>query len=137
MAQTTPDDTLALLTRLSQKPGVQSTLVLSRDTGAIVRTSGLTSNSISANPNSTQPSSSEDSTELLSNGAGRQATGIHSAEDVARLVYHFVGAAGSMIHELDESDEAKLVRVRTKKNELVIVPDAKFLLVVIHETPPA
>ena len=59
---------------------------------------------------------------MLANGAGRQAAGIHSAEDVARLVHSFVGAAGSMIKELDESDEAKLLRVRTKKNELVIVP---------------
>ena len=27
-----------------------------------------------------------------------------------------------MIQELDEGDEAKLLRVRTKRNELVIVP---------------
>ena len=100
--------------------------MLSRDTGAIVRTSGLISNSASTNPNSTQASSSEDTTEVLSNGAGRRAAGIHSAEDVARLVYNFVGAAGSMIQELDEGDEAKLLRVRTKTNELVIVPGTGF-----------
>lgn len=32
-------------------------------------------------------------------------------------------------------DELKLLRVRTKKQELVIVPDTKYLLIVIHETP--
>ncbi|KAI9663267.1 MAG: hypothetical protein M1821_008315 [Bathelium mastoideum] len=122
MTQATSEDTLALLTRLSQRSGVQSTLVLSRDTGAIVRTSGLISDNSSANPNSTQPTASEDSTEMLANGAGRQSAGIHSAEDVAKLVYNFVGAAGSMIQELDGNDEVKLLRVRTKKNELVIVP---------------
>lgn len=34
-------------------------------------------------------------------------------------------------------DELKLLRVRTKKQELVIVPDVKYLLIVIHETPAA
>lgn len=34
-------------------------------------------------------------------------------------------------------DELKLLRLRTKKQELVIVPDAKYLLIVIHETPAA
>lgn len=32
-------------------------------------------------------------------------------------------------------DEMKLLRLRTKKYELVIVPDAKYLLIVVHETP--
>ena len=30
-------------------------------------------------------------------------------------------------------DELKLLRVRTKKHEIVIVPDAKFIFVVVHE----
>ncbi|KAJ9635469.1 hypothetical protein H2199_008472 [Coniosporium tulheliwenetii] len=134
MAQSAPDDALALLTRLSQKPGVQSTLVLARETGAIVRTSGLISTSSTANANSTQPAS-DNTLENYANG--RKESGINSAEDVARLVWTFVEAAGTMIQGLDGEDEAKLLRVRTKKNELVIVPDAKFLLVVIHDTPPA
>ena len=80
-----------------------------------------------------------------------------SAENVAKLVYAFVTAAGAMVDGLaggEHEDEAKLLRVRTKKNELVIFPgmwtshesfrvdtngnsDAKYLLVVIHDTPPA
>ncbi|KAI8930507.1 hypothetical protein NX059_012456 [Plenodomus lindquistii] len=39
------DESLALLTRLSQKPGVQSTLILSRENGTSIRTSGLILNS--------------------------------------------------------------------------------------------
>jgi hypothetical protein len=31
-------------------------------------------------------------------------------------------------------DEVKLLRLRTKKEEFVIVPDAKYLLIVIHDT---
>jgi len=135
MAQHAPDETLSHLTRLGQKPGVQSTLILSRETGAIVRTSGLISNSSSANPNSTLPASTESTTEGYSNG--RKESGIHSAEDVARMAWTFVNSAESMVEELDREDEVKLLRLRTKKCELVIVPDAKYLLVVIHDTPPA
>ncbi|KAI7687648.1 hypothetical protein KC322_g12346, partial [Hortaea werneckii] len=42
MQQPSPTaSTQALLARLANRPGVQSTLILSRDTGAIVRSSGL------------------------------------------------------------------------------------------------
>lgn len=115
-----PDETLSLLTRLSQKPGVQSTLILSRDTGAIVRTSGLVSNSSSANPNSTLPASGETTADNYTNG--RKESGIHSAEDIASAVWKFLGAAGSLVDELDREDDVRLLRLRTKKNELVIVP---------------
>jgi dynein light chain roadblock-type len=145
------DETLSLLTRLSQKPGVQSTLILSRDTGAIVRTSGLISNSSSANPNSTLPAS-EAAADGYTNG--RKDSGIHSAEDVASMVWAFLKAAGSLVDKLDKEDEVKLLRLRTKKNELVIIPgmrcglkirctfadgvvDPKYILIAIHDTPPA
>ncbi|GJC82894.1 hypothetical protein ColLi_05732 [Colletotrichum liriopes] len=36
-----------------------------------------------------------------------------------------------------DQDELKLLRLRTKKQELVIVPDPKYLLIVVHDTPPA
>ncbi|ORY18697.1 hypothetical protein BCR34DRAFT_595930 [Clohesyomyces aquaticus] len=135
MAQDAPNETLSLLTRLSQKPGVQSTLVLSRDNGAIVRTSGLISNSTSANPNSTLPASTDNAPDNYGNA--RKESGIHSAEDVASMVWSFLSSAGKLVDGLDKDDEVKLLRLRTKKNELVIVPDPKFILVVIHDTPPA
>lgn len=84
--------------------------------------------------------------------------GLRSAEEVAKLVWKFFGAAGETAEEMmGVEDEVKLLRLRTRRNELVIVPgmpfhwparelrwkyanqekDAKFLLVVIHSTPPA
>ncbi|KAF2083592.1 hypothetical protein K490DRAFT_69645 [Saccharata proteae CBS 121410] len=135
MAQTAPAEVLSLLTRLSQKPGVQSTLVLSRDTGAILQTSGLISNSASANPNSTLPAPTENAAPAYANG--RKESGIHSAEDVARMVHRMVEMSGEMAGELEEEDEVKLLRIRTKKHELIIVPDAKYLCVLIHDTAPA
>lgn len=140
------------MTRLSQKPGVQSTLILSRETGAIVRTSGLISKSDSANPNSTLPASAADETfDNYTNGT--RSGGLQSAEDVARLVLKFMAAASTMVDGLDHEDELRFLRLRTKKSELFIVPreyfsitsimfahnviGAKFVLVTIHDTPPA
>lgn len=130
MQQPSPSaETAALLARLSQRPGVQSTLILSRDTGAIVRSTGLL----------TAEDIAEEGDAVL-NGVdteGKQ-KGTRNAEDVARLVWNFVKGAGTTAEEMNgENDEVKLLRLRTKKNELVIVPDAKFLLVVVHDTPPA
>ena len=47
---------------------------------------------------------------------------MQSAEDVARLVFKFVEAAGSLVDGLDKDEEVRLLRVRTRKNELLIVP---------------
>ena len=122
MQQASPsEETQNLLARLSQRPGVQSTLILSRDNGAIVRSSGLvTADEIVEEGSNTAPTNGD-----YSNGTDgeEKKKGTRKAEEVARMVYDFVKSAGSMIEELNgEHDEAKLLRVRTKKNELVIVP---------------
>jgi dynein light chain roadblock-type len=86
---------------------------------------------------------SEEGGESAPNGIGGTDTegtnkGTRNADAVARLVWNFVKNARETTEELNgESDEVKLLRLRTRKNELVIVPDAKFLLVVVHDTPPA
>ena len=106
MQQPSPsEETQSLLARLSQRPGVQSTLVLSRDTGAIVKSTGLV----------TPEDVSEDGTAIANgayvNGAEGEVKkkGTRKEEEVAQLVYNFVKSAGSMIAELNgESDEAKL-----------------------------
>lgn len=120
------DASLSHLTRLSQKPGVQSTIILSRDTGAILRTTGLISNSTSANPNSTLPASSESASDNYPNG--RKESGLQSAEDVASMVWSFLAAAGTLVDRLDKDDEVKLLRLRMKKNELVIIPGVCCLI---------
>ncbi|KAK4991361.1 hypothetical protein LTR66_006572 [Elasticomyces elasticus] len=130
---TTTDESSALLTRLSQRPDVQSTLVLSRDTGAIVRTSGLISRNSSASLDASLPASSS----ANGDSSDSTASGIRSAEEVAQLIWSFMSAAGTLVSGLQDDEELKLLRLRTKKNELVIVPDNKFILVVIHDTPPA
>jgi len=130
MQQPSPsEETAALLARLSQRPGVQSTLILSRSTGAIVRSTGL----LTAEDISEEGDSAPNGTDIEGPKKGTR-----NADAVARLVWNFVKSAGQTTEELNgEGDEVKLLRLRTRKNELVIVPDAKFLLVVVHDTPPA
>jgi len=49
--------------------------------------------------------------------------GLRNAEDVARLVWKLFSTAGETVDEMmGTEDEVKLLRLRTKRNELVIVP---------------
>ncbi|KAL9089678.1 MAG: hypothetical protein Q9159_002406 [Coniocarpon cinnabarinum] len=145
MAQPTPEETTRLLTRIAQKPGVSSTLILSRSTGAVVRTSGLISapEDDTANGNTSQdgPSTSSvtqttrNSTLSTANGenAGSR-NGTRDANEVAKLVWNFFKHAGDTVDgmfgsgpEGEGGDEVKLVRLRTRKSEVVVVPGEKTL----------
>ena len=82
----------------------------------------------------------------------------NAAADVAQMVFAFVISAKTFTEGMDKGDEVKLLRLRTKRSEIVIVPgecgvvetdtdtlhdhadavlDRSFLHVVIHDTPPA
>ncbi|EMC94370.1 hypothetical protein BAUCODRAFT_124008 [Baudoinia panamericana UAMH 10762] len=130
-------ETEALLARLSMRPGVQSTLILSRQSGAIVRSSGLITAEELAQEE-VAPSTTNGTYVNSTDGEAVRKQGTRNAEEVAQSVWTFMKSVGSMIEELNgDHDEAKLLRIRTKRNEIVVVPDAKFLLVCIHDTPPA
>lgn len=117
-------ETESLLARLAQRTGVQGTLILARDTGSIVRSSGLLTRDDGADEEEARPATS--------NGAepdGKK-KGTRQAEEVARLVYKFVQSAAEMVEDLNgEHDESKLLRVRTRKNEVVIVPGRREIFV--------
>ena len=38
------------------------------------------------------------------------------------MVFSFVSAAGGLVDGLDDGDDIKLLRLRTRKSEMVIVP---------------
>ena len=96
-----------------------------------MRTSGLLSRTNNTNPNGALPGTVDDNLgDGYTNGTGSRSGGsnLQRAEDVARLVFKFVEAAGVVAEGLEPgagNDDVKLVRLRTKKNELVIVP-SKF-----------
>ncbi|KAK3367021.1 hypothetical protein B0T24DRAFT_682184 [Lasiosphaeria ovina] len=131
-----PDALEETLGRLSKKTGVKATIVLDRASGAILKTSGQLSSVRKAKaPGSSLPNPTVGS--FAGESTASPSSQDQSAEELAALVWNFVGTAGSLVQELDTEDELKLLRLRTKKQELVIVPDTKYLLIVVHDTPPA
>ncbi|POS77713.1 hypothetical protein DHEL01_v203898 [Diaporthe helianthi] len=140
------------LSRLSKKPGVKATIALDRASGTILKTAGhisslrtsssqqqqdSQSSTAPATANSLSASTTDVPASSGSAAAAVTASETQGAEELASMVWAFVNSAGGLVHGLDTEDELKLLRVRTKKQELVIVPDAKYLLIVIHETPAA
>ena len=140
-----PEETTRLLTRLAQKPGVKSTLVLSRSTGAVVRASGLVTSDVADSqqelPNAsgapdttlTPGAASSNEREAALNGLNGESkttkTGTREAEEVAKLVWNFFKNAGDTVEgmfgagaEGEGQDEVRLLRLRTRKNEVVVVP---------------
>ncbi|KAI1125784.1 hypothetical protein F5Y10DRAFT_246334 [Nemania abortiva] len=134
------------LHRLSKKPGVKAWLMLDRSNGAVLKTNGQIAavrppkSSSNANNNNNGISSS-----LPTSSGGSFSADVHTntnneslaAQELASMVWSFLSSAGSLVDEIDSEDELKLLRLRTKKQEFVIVPEPKYLLVVIHDTPPA
>ncbi|KAI0138099.1 hypothetical protein F4776DRAFT_663236 [Hypoxylon sp. NC0597] len=125
------------LHRLSKKPGVKAWLMLDRINGAVLKTNGQVS--------LVRPARSSNSkTSLPSPTGGSFSTDVNvntdnetqAAQELASMVWSFLSTAGTLVDEIDSEDELKLLRLRTKKQELVIVPEAKYLLVVVHDTPP-
>ncbi|KAJ9155476.1 hypothetical protein NKR23_g1693 [Pleurostoma richardsiae] len=125
------------LGRLSKKPGVKATIALDRTSGAILKTAGQISSIRTSKTQSSSLSTTQSTGTFASDLAGPQASETQGAEELAAMVWAFVSAAGGLVQDLDTEDELKLLRLRTKKQELVIVPDTKYLLIVIHDTPPA
>ncbi|KAH6630236.1 hypothetical protein B0J18DRAFT_94232 [Chaetomium sp. MPI-SDFR-AT-0129] len=126
-----PDALDETLGRLSKKPGVRATIALDRASGAILKTTGQVG-SIRATPVPVSPAPGAGSFSDEANGEDLNRD--QGAEQLAAMIWNFVSNAGSFVQELDTEDEVKLLRLRTKKQEFVIVPDTKYLLVVVHDT---
>jgi len=116
------------LGRLSKKTGVLATIVLDRATGSILKTTGTLSTETGVIPALTTPAATAEAA-----GLGER----NGISDIALMAWNIVNAAGGLIQGLDNEDEVKLLRLRTKKHEFIIVPDLQYLLIAIHETPPA
>ncbi|KAM0556887.1 hypothetical protein ACHAPJ_005560 [Fusarium lateritium] len=120
------------LGRLSKKPGVKASIVLDRATGAILKTSGQVDALQTSKTRATS-----NATSFTNDAPALEESETRGVEQFAAIVWNYVNSSGSLVQELDGEDEVKLLRLRTRKQELVIVPDPKYLLVVVHDTPPA
>ncbi|TWU74427.1 hypothetical protein ED733_004050 [Metarhizium rileyi] len=120
------------LGQLSKKAGVRASIVLDRTSGAILKTSGELSALRTAKARDAATSAS------FSNEApAAEASEAQGVDDFAAMIWNFVRTSGHLVQEVDTEDELRLLRLRTKKQEIVIVPDAKYILTVIHDTPSA
>ncbi|EFR00522.1 hypothetical protein MGYG_03526 [Nannizzia gypsea CBS 118893] len=187
-----PQHVAAQLSHLTSRPGVQSTLILSRKDGSIIQTTGLlavpsttngTSSSSAPPTEIATPSSITDqdgeSSETASSPVVAQPTRQAApykpspAETLAVHIHAFVSSASSLSTALsspadeeddletesenrkslnkdsgpaggnpfedptplerEEDDELKLLRLRTKIHEIIIIPDRKYLLCVVHD----
>ncbi|GJN67482.1 dynein light chain-related protein [Purpureocillium lilacinum] len=120
------------LGRLTKKPGVKASIVLDRASGAVLKTSGDVSALRTAKSRDAATAASFSNEAPLAEAS--EAKGV---EDFAAMIWNFVNNSGQLVQEVDTDDELRLLRLRTKKQEIVIVPDAKYLLTVVHDTPPA
>ncbi|ORY33096.1 hypothetical protein BCR39DRAFT_521225, partial [Naematelia encephala] len=51
----------------------------------------------------------------------------------ARALESVVANVAGAVGECDDGDELRLMRIRTKRHELIITPDEKYLLVVLQD----
>ncbi|KAF2965419.1 hypothetical protein GQX73_g8167 [Xylaria multiplex] len=132
------------LHRLSKKPGVKAWLMLDRSNGVVLKTNGQiaairpaksssNTNNTGVPPSLPTPTGGSFSSDVHTNPNNESL----AAQELASMVWSFLSSAGSLVDGIDGEDELKLLRLRTKKQEFVIVPEPKYLLVVIHDTPPA
>lgn len=118
---------------MASKPGVEYTLVLSKADGSIIRSSSHTTgarasafsasspgNDFGDEPQKSSTNYDVDTTET---------TAQKNIEDVARMVFSFISAAGALVEDMDPEDGLKLLRLRTRKNEFVIVPGQLFFFI--------
>ncbi|KAI5867572.1 hypothetical protein GGS23DRAFT_548901 [Durotheca rogersii] len=149
------------LHRMSKKPGVKGWLMLDRADGtlikhssqiATVRPARLSSaaaggsnglggdsapnNDLPMSPTVASGSFSSDIGSGTTPGAGAANDDAQAAKELAGLVWSLVSVAGKMVDDVDEEDEIKLLRLRTKRQEFVVVVEPKYLLILIHHTPP-
>ncbi|PBP28267.1 hypothetical protein BUE80_DR000806 [Diplocarpon rosae] len=132
------------LARLSTKSGVIATLAMDGKTATVLQSMGTVATMFASNAapshafSATVPTPVHPSREL-----GGSAPAIPSPlspedqafETFAKMVWNYVNATGQLVHDMDSEDEVKLLRLRTRKHELVIVPDSKYIFVVVHDVP--
>ncbi|KAH7409624.1 hypothetical protein BKA64DRAFT_705384 [Cadophora sp. MPI-SDFR-AT-0126] len=136
------------MARLSSKPGVTATIAIERTTSTVLQSTGTlgtmfaSSNTAASIAASSQPAPTGTGT-LASSNAERDSSAIGTSDsgeeqafkDFAKMVWNYVNATGQLVHDMDSEDDLKLLRLRTRKHELVIVPDSKFIFVVVHDVP--
>ncbi|PBP22113.1 hypothetical protein BUE80_DR006941 [Diplocarpon rosae] len=132
------------LARLSTKSGVIATLAMDGKTATVLQSMGTVATMFASNADASHAFSATAATAVHpSLELGGSAPAIPSplspedqaVETFAKMVWNYVNATRQLVHDMDSEDEVKLLRLRTRKHELVIVPDSKYIFVVVHDVP--
>jgi dynein light chain roadblock-type len=114
---------------------------------SVNNTSSTTASGLGTNQNSA--SAAVSSTQVPQASASKTSDGF----DLASRIWHYVNFSGQLVQDMDaevgvlrskailgrsianlaHQDDLKLLRLRTKKHEFMIVPDPKYIFVVVHE----
>ncbi|KUJ23434.1 uncharacterized protein LY89DRAFT_777183 [Mollisia scopiformis] len=135
------------LQRLSAKAGVLATLAIDRKSSSLLSykgtlnllfssTSTLNVSAAAARTTGTSASvtaTSPPPTAAAADSGTGSVTDEEKINDFVQMIWRYVNGTEQMIQGMDEEDDLKLLRLRTKKHELVIVPDSKFIFVVVHD----
>ncbi|ODO01340.1 hypothetical protein I350_06159 [Cryptococcus amylolentus CBS 6273] len=110
-----PPEVEATLSRLSQYRNVRGVMVLAR------------SHIVGDTPHPSRPG---DAGIVQTTGTVFEGEG---GAKYAGAVEMIVLSTGAAIAECEEGDELRLMRIRTKRHELIITPDEKYVLVVLQD----
>ncbi|KAK6586692.1 hypothetical protein PZA11_001749 [Diplocarpon coronariae] len=132
------------LARLATKSGVIATLAMDGKTATVLQSMGTVATIFASNAAASHASSVAAITPAApSLEMGGSAASIppppspedQAVENLAKMVWNYVNATEQLVHDMDSEDDVKLLRLRTRKHELVIVPDSKYIFVVVHDVP--
>ncbi|WWC72990.1 uncharacterized protein I206_106954 [Kwoniella pini CBS 10737] len=117
-----PPEIESTLSRLSAYRNVKGVMILSR--------SSSSSSSSSSSKSNGQMDGENTGGIVQTNGNVFEG---ESGKKYAKAVEEIVEKVGKALSDCEDSDELKFMRIRTKKHELIITPDDKYLLVVLQD----
>ncbi|KAM0751911.1 hypothetical protein T439DRAFT_325100 [Meredithblackwellia eburnea MCA 4105] len=136
-----PPEVEATIARLAAHKHVQGILILARESGIIIRTGGplFASTTPPSAPSQANKESVDDGEESSALGAAPPPppppppTFGELALSYARSARVLVDSIGAEVGKLEDGDELRFLRLRTKRHELLITPDPLYLLVVVQD----
>ncbi|WWD06868.1 hypothetical protein V865_004965 [Kwoniella europaea PYCC6329] len=120
-----PPEIESTLSRLSAYRNVRGVMILSRSSSASIQPNGSTSENNGGTGTGAGVGGIIQTTGNVFEG--------ESGKKYAKAVEEIVLRVGKALNDCEQGDELKFMRIRTKKHELIITPDEKYLLVVLQD----
>ncbi|KAK9367599.1 hypothetical protein V1509DRAFT_625653 [Lipomyces kononenkoae] len=124
----------AIVTRISAKHHVRGVIVIDMELGGIIRSSMIDTDGGAVILGKNRSSGGESEARSLEGNVDEEEGDSDLVARYAAVCVQFVKAAGEVVNQFfEEDDDLKLLRLRTKEHGLMIVPDSRFILAVIHD----